>query len=795
MVMSQEVSQKYLRRLMLGGVYLTAILAPLFYFPWTIEPLFAKQAAVILLAIFALVCWLVRILVLREVRWRSGLLNVVFAALFLVFLAGAVFSVQPGQSFFAPDTTGERFFSVVAFLILAFLVANDFSRRDAELLVFVIFLGAAFSGLLTLVQILPIPLPGVLFFNPVGTIGASALSATSFFLLALAFILFGDREKNYSRLFRVFIWAVFLVSAANIFLLNFASGWIGLAVTVSLLIAFAAARFSLSVRSSIVLLLILISSVLFSIFSPHPERLISGLRTRIEVAPSFQSTVKIGLETLREKPILGTGLGTFVYGYNRFRPEAVNQTVFWDAKFNHGFSLATTLLTTLGALGVLMFLVFVATAISILWRVVNYLPSIYDPLALGFASVAIFGIVLWFIYPSNFSMNVLIFLAVGGLAAVAPEVSLPTFSVFGHEFAERVVRIESQGRAFLTSLVATAGFIFVIIAGYMVVQKYIAEVAFAAGVRVFNEQGNIDEALTRFARARFLDSRDDRYASQQAQLFFLRTQESGNRILAGGGQDAQTAFRANLNSAVEAVRAAISLNERNPEHWILLGAIYEAALPFVDGADGLAVSAYNEAAMRDPKSPAPPAFSGRTFLAIADLAGLKVRQGVLKESEGASLAAEAIMKAKESLERATTLKSDYAIAQFLLAQALTREGNIDEAIRRGVAAAIAAPQDVGVAFFLGFLLYQKELLVDAEEQFSRAVALNPNYSNARYFLGLIYDRTGREGEALKQFRKIEELNPDNAEVKQIVENLEAGRGALETIPPPPPEKRRNLPVR
>ena len=44
--------------------------------------------------------------------------------------------------------------------------------------------------------------------------------------------------------------------------------------------------------------------------------------------------------------------------------------------------------------------------------------------------------------------------------------------------------------------------------------------------------------------------------------------------------------------------------------------------------------------------------------------------------------------------------------------------------------------------------------------------------------------------------KIAELNPDNQEVKEILGNLNAGRGALETIVPPAmsPDQRTKAPV-
>ena len=80
--------------------------------------------------------------------------------------------------------------------------------------------------------------------------------------------------------------------------------------------------------------------------------------------------------------------------------------------------------------------------------------------------------------------------------------------------------------------------------------------------------------------------------------------------------------------------------------------------------------------------------------------------------------------------------------------------------------------------------------------FERAVSINPSYSNARYFLGLIYDREGKKDEAISQFEKIAELNPGNQEVERIIENLQVGKSALFGISPPEPEpqSRKNLPI-
>ena len=106
----------------------------------------------------------------------------------------------------------------------------------------------------------------------------------------------------------------------------------------------------------------------------------------------------------------------------------------------------------------------------------------------------------------------------------------------------------------------------------------------------------------------------------------------------------------------------------------------------------------------------------------------------------------------------------------------------------------AAPLDIGIAFQLGLLYYQTNDLANAQGEFLRAVSINENYSNARYFLGLIYDRRGEREKAIQEFERIQVFNPDNEEVKKILANLRAGKRALTGIAPPPPEDRTEPPV-
>lgn len=76
---------------------------------------------------------------------------------------------------------------------------------------------------------------------------------------------------------------------------------------------------------------------------------------------------------------------------------------------------------------------------------------------------------------------------------------------------------------------------------------------------------------------------------------------------------------------------------------------------------------------------------------------------------------------------------------------------------------------------------KRDKLDRAKTYLEESLKLKADYFNARYFLGLIYDRFGDKRAALEQFERIAEFNPNNQEVKKIVENLKAQRPALEGI--------------
>ncbi|MDP2947277.1 MAG: tetratricopeptide repeat protein, partial [Nanoarchaeota archaeon] len=104
------------------------------------------------------------------------------------------------------------------------------------------------------------------------------------------------------------------------------------------------------------------------------------------------------------------------------------------------------------------------------------------------------------------------------------------------------------------------------------------------------------------------------------------------------------------------------------------------------------------------------------------------------------------------------------------------------------------PKDSGAAFQLGVLYYKDEQYDKAKAAFIKAIGIDENFSNARYFLGLLYDREGKKDDAIDQFDRIAKLNPDNEEIKQILENLKTGKPALGSSKLGPPQQPSQIPI-
>jgi tetratricopeptide (TPR) repeat protein len=579
------------------------------------------------------------------------------------------------------------------------------------------------------------------------------------------------------------VWKGVLGSTAillfsSLLLLDFSAAWIVAIAGLVILMAFDIIRQQKRPRAGKVSLpmIFLLVSLFFAIVASFS---IPGAPVKqAEVSPNYRGELAIIKGLVLENPfaaVVGTGPGTFVFEYTKFKSSDTNQSIFWNTRFTKGKAEILDLFITKGLLGLLAFGVCMALVfLFLLQKIIRQKISqekeseedgivIQDmfqedrakdfPLFVGMLGSFVGVGVSLFVHPSNFMIWFLFWLLAAGAAFFVGKefkVSLssgPSFVALGSSLGLMVMLIVGVGVLFVSA------------------QRYVAEMSYARGLEAVS-RGEIQEAITHVRGAADIHASNDSYWRNLAQLYVGQANQiAANQGLSGEARQQQVGSV--INDAIRAAQIATDVSPNNVANWNVRGFVYRS-LVGVPEADVFAIQSYEKSQELEPVSPFPATELGRVKI-------------VSSQNGNDELLEEAI----SDLKKAVALKPDYAPAHYLLAVAYDQQGNQTEAVAQLESTKIVAPNDIGLAFQLGVVYYRQDEIGKARDEFERAKIINPRYSNARYMLGLAYDRLGRKEDARIEFAAVAALNPDNQEVKEILANLAAGRAALSGIGEPP----------
>lgn len=818
-------------------LYVFTFLLPLFVLPSPIGVELGREIIFGGLIILASILWLFSILTRGQIRYQhSPILYASGLFLFLLVIA-TLFSQAPLISALHSDAIAETLLTAtLGFLVMVLVGSVLKNRAEVGTLFFILLAASTLSGVINFLQLFGLA-PYRFFasfaegrdFNVIGTMNGLTVFYTVIFLMAFGLLLSSGSSK-WKSWARVLLGLACLVFLGNILLINFRTSWI-------ILLGGGVFLFGLMFKNiyrrgrtegtrrlgwrywSALLLLILSVGMLMV-----RNITIRELNLPAEVSPAFSTTVGVGKSVIAASAksfFFGSGPATFGLDWSRYRDPLVNQTIFWGVRFNQGQSWVATIFPTLGVVGLLVFFVFIVAGLAVFLR-----SLLNDDLGEAVLPVSAFlgfmGFLLAaFFYPANFSFIMAYFLLIGILSVFlkksapaaheadetaagdivvedimnAPEtISLSEPGRNFWDIRERVYAFEKPWVVFLSSLLV----IFLIAMGaaglYLEFSRLRAALVQQAGLNALN-RGEIDRAINHFEKATLIQNQNYRIYQGLVQVTMEKIKSLVGR--ASQGENVQQDFQSTVAQAIQAAQSAARLYPNEPLVWRTQGALYELIIPFVQGAEQSALASYKQASELDPANPAIYTDAARAVLTYSDrLQFLAGQASQTEKDQFEAIRAAALQEVRAQLGRSLELKPDYATAHFLAAQTALRQGNAKSAIESAERAKLSAPFDTGIAFQLGLLHYQNNDLNRAEAEFQRALSLNNDYSNARYFLGLIYDRRGERSKAIEQFEKVASLNPGNGEIPKILANLRNGKDALENISPPgpAPERRPGAPV-
>lgn len=756
--------------------YALAFLLPIFALPVAVSPIVSSKAVLFYgCVVLATFFWLLARLQNGTLKIPKSILFLSLAGVVVVSLFSSLFSKNISASllgkFYDLDT-----FSVIAFAALtSFLVSMLF---QAEKRIFNFYLLTFVSGIFVfLFQFLHVffginLVPFNVFPSATSNLVGGWNDFSIFFgFIGLVSLIFFEFSK-FGKGMKTFLLSMTIISLLGMLAVNFFANWVifGLFALVIFIYIFSKLFFQVQnegaiskafLRTSLFVVLAVVVFVLGR--NMIGEKMNSYLNTGfIEVRPSWGATMDIAKQTLKSDPILGSGPNTFAYNWMKFKSPSINSTVFWNTRFSSGVGLAPSMLATTGILGGVALLSFFIFFIYYGKRIIN---SDQDNLLNLLTTASFFGAAyLWafsIFYTPGLVIFVMAFIVTGMMVALM--VKTGKMGLIELSFLNK----EKTGFASILAIV----FLLIgsIVFSYFYSQRYLALYNFNKVLVSFNASGDADKAEQELLKVIGLDKQDEYYrALSEVELVKL------NQVLNNTGipkDSVVNIFTNTLGAAIESASNAIKLNSADPLNWMQLGRIYESVVPLkIAGSDKNAIETYLKTLEISPLDPTP-------LLAAARI----------------SAQTEKIKEAREYISRALNLKPDFSSALFLLSKIEVQEGNLKEAILRSEQVATLAPNDIGVLFQLGLLYYQANNLEGAKAVFERIVSLNNDYANARYFLGLVYDRQGVKNKAIEQFEIIQKTNPDNGEVKKIINNIRSGRSALSNISPAP-EQREDAPI-
>lgn len=770
---------------------LTVVFSPTLSIPFQFTKIF--------LAFFGI---LISFILFLLARLKEGTLfvpkNLLFFSIWLLplsYFISSIFSMNPNVSFVGQNFETDTFGFILLMSIFVSLVVMLMRKREQILNAYLVLFG-------TLIVIWVFHGLRLFFGADFLSFGVLTLPTTNilgkwndlsiFFGLATILTLVTLAGARLSKLYERILYAVLVISLFSLAVVNFFLVWIvvGVFAVGFFLHSLGVTRFSEENESEedetepvdeeknlqkganmkFASLLVLVVSVIFIVGSNSYGGFVSNFFniSQIEARPSWQTTVSIGKDVYKEDIVFGSGPNTFVKTWALHKPREVNETVFWNVDFVSGIGIIPTSFITVGLIGALAWIIFFGLFLfsgirTLLFSTIKNRFSYYISL-----SSFLTGLYLWIMtifYTPNAVLITFAFFFTGVfIASLRHHDGL--FKKQEFNFAN------NQKVGFVIVLVLTA-FLLASVAGlYVVGKEYLAVYQFQKGVISFNSSGDLDLAESGALKAIDISKRDRYYRLladvSRARLVALQSETDLSET------ELRSRFQTFLSNAIRYGQEATRADPSNYQNWVTFGRVYASVVPLgIDGAYENALTMYERAVSLYPENPS-----------------LALTLARLELSNGDSI------RAREHIGDALRFKTNYTEAIFLLSQIEIQEGNTIKAIESVSAATVIAPNNPVIFFQLGLLLYNEQDNQEAIKAFESAVGLNDLYSNARYFLGLAYDRVGRTDDAITQFERVEELNQDNAEVKTILENLRSGRSPFDSDDEPvePPEERDELPV-
>ena len=208
--------------------------------------------------------------------------------------------------------------------------------------------------------------------------------------------------------------------------------------------------------------------------------------------------------------------------------------------------------------------------------------------------------------------------------------------------------------------------------------------------------------------------------------------------------DFGNAYKADFRNALQEYKTYLEVNRYFPQGEMNRGQFYEQ-----QGETEKAIEAYESALQRDPHfNPA------------------RINLAYLYNSQGRNVEAEQLLRTVIEQE------PDFGQAHYSLALLLAEENRLEEAVTYFEQASQLNPQQGRIIYNLAIANQTLERPEEAENAYLDAIEVEPGNGDFRYGLLTLYMQQEQYSKALEQAEILEEINPNNARIQQIIQTIE-----------------------
>lgn len=767
--------QNVFNRIIKISIYLLVFLVPLFFLSFSFEAFeFNKQYLLFFLVSLGLFTWLAKmVLIDKEIRFKRTPLDIPVLAFLFIAILSAVFSVDKVSSllgFYGRFSDG--LIGLISLVMMYFLITNNVGVQEEKITdypegkskisseagklqitsllkvflwsVFFVISMTYFSifGIWAKIQSLTgLNLPQVLMqrtFNPVsGSMEGLAIFLSIIVILLVGLILF--RIKNYELIIKnIFSYFLLIASLFLLIVIDFTVAWFLLLITLILFVGFTLWKriFRQDVNKLLLPIFLIIIALLFIVLNPLKNTQIGPLQFSLsqERILNQGSSWQIGFRAATDdikSGFLGSGIGTFQYDFSKFKSAELNQTPFWQIRFDRAGNYIAEILGTIGFLGIFSYLILIGLFLIISWFFVTEIAKEAKKLGTGALQsmllLTFFALFIGqFLYYQNTTLAFMFWLFLG-LSVVS----------WQRPIKEKVISFKNFPElSLIFSMVVIILALAILLMYFFTGKFYLADINYKNGQRTANIQ-NLEKAVN-------LNPWRINYRLSEARAYLG---EALNETQKPAVEQDSIKIQNRVSKAIDEVKIATSISPNRVGVWEVLGVIYRDIRGLAAGATEWGIKSFEKAIALEPTNPA------------------------LYTELGKLLVSETPERAKAEFEKAIELKPDYLDAQIQIALLLEQENNLTGAIRKLEGLANLYPFDINTLFQLGRLYYNNNQIDGAILKFQQVVLLFPNHSNAHYSLGVAYSAKGEKERAIAEFERVLELNPENEDIRAKLKEL------------------------